>query len=284
MDHHIRAEYPSPMITANRPVGSLLREWRQRRRLSQLDLALEADISTRHISFIETGRSQPSRDMLLRLAKELEIPPREQNALLVAAGFAPRYMQRSLDDAALASARAAIDLVLAGHEPYPALAIDRHWNLVAGNRALAPFFVGVAPSLQKPPINVLRATLHPGGLAPRIANYTQWRNHLLDRLQRQVEATADPLLTDLLAELQTFPIPRAARDADEPDASGEVPGVVVPLRLRTDLGTLVFLYTTTVFGTPLDLNLTELAIESFFPADAATADAMRQMAKNPATR
>lgn len=266
------------MITANRPVGELLRDWRQRRHISQLDLALEAEVSARHISFIETGRSQPSREMLLRLAKQLDIPLREQNALLVTAGFAPPYAQRSLDDPALESARAAIDLVLAGHEPYPALAVDRYWTLIAGNRAVAPFLADVAPSLQRPPINVLRATLHPRGLASRIANFAQWRAHVIERVQRQAEAAGDPALEDLIAELRSYPIPRSARGFDDSADSREVPGVVVPLRLRTDQGVLSFLYTTTVFGTPLDINLAELAIESFFPADPATADAMRQMA------
>lgn len=264
------------MITADRPVGDLLRDWRQRRRLSQLALALEADVSARHISFLETGRARPSREMLKRLAEQLEVPPREQNALLVAAGFAPVYSERSLDDPALESAREAVKLVLAGHEPYPALAVDRHWTLVAANRSAGPFFTGIAPELLAPPANVLRATLHPAGLAAQIANIVQWRAHMFDRIQRQIEATADPVLVDLLAELRGYPIPR---DTDEPARDGGVPGVVVPLRLRTAQGVLSFLYTTTVFGTPLDVTLAELAIESFFPADPATAEALREMGR-----
>lgn len=243
--------------------------------MSQLALALEADVSARHISFLETGRARPSREMIERLADRLSVPPREQNALLLAAGFAPNFTERSLEDPALGSAREAVNLVLAGHEPYPAVAVDRHWTLVAANRAAAPFFAGVAPELTKPPINVLRATLHPGGLAPRIANPRQWRAHMFARVRRQIDLTADPALTTLLEELSGYPLPDAP---DEPLRVREVPDVVVPLRLRTEAGTLSFLYTTTVFGTPLDVTLAELAIESFFPADPATAETLRRIA------
>ncbi|MDQ2652483.1 MAG: helix-turn-helix transcriptional regulator [Chloroflexota bacterium] len=258
--------------TAPRPIGDLLREWRQHRRLSQLDLALEAEVSTRHISFLETGRSLPSREMVLRLAEQLEVPLRERNDLLMAAGFAPHYPERSLDDPALRQAREAVRLVLAGHEPYPALAVDRYWNLVAANQAVAPFFAGVAPALTQPPINVLRATFHPEGVAPRIANFTQWRAHMLQRVQRQVQRTADARLADLLEELQDYPPPTTPGN-DEPAPGPDVPGMVVPLRLRTDQGVLALLYTTTLFGTPLDVTLAEIGIESFFPADVATAAA-----------
>lgn len=257
--------------TAPQPIGNLLREWRQQRRLSQLDLALEADVSARHISFLETGRSLPSRDMVLRLAEQLEVPLRERNDLLVAAGFAPLYPERSLDDPALHQAQAAVRLVLAGHEPYPALAVDRYWNLIAANLAISPFFEGVAPALTQPPINVLRATFHPEGLAPRIANFTQWRAHMLQRVQRQVRRTADPRLGDLLTELRGYPVP--ANGGDEPAPDLDVQGMVVPLRLRTEQGVLSFLYTTTLFGMPLDVTLAEIGIEAFFPADAATAAA-----------
>jgi transcriptional regulator with XRE-family HTH domain len=256
--------------TATRPIGVLLREWRQHRRLSQLDLALEAEVSARHISFLETGRSLPSREMVLRLAEQLEVPLRERNDLLVAAGFAPLYPERSLEDPALRQAREAVRLVLAGHEPYPALAVDRHWNLVAANQAVTPFFAGVAPALTQPPINVLRATFHPEGVAPRIVNFAQWRAHMLQRVQRQVQRTADARLADLLAELRSFPVP-ASPNYDESAPGLEVPGIVAPLRLRTTEGVLSFLYTTTLFGTPMDVTLAEIGIEAFFPADAATA-------------
>lgn len=258
-----------------RPVGELLREWRQRRRMSQLDLALEAEISARHLSFLETGRSLPSRDMVLHLAERLDVPLRERNVLLVAAGYAPIFRERPLADPALDAARKAIDLVLAGHEPYPALAVDRHWHLVAANRAVAPLLAGVAPALQRPPVNVLRLSLHPEGLAPRIANLAEWRAHLLARLRRQIEVTADPVLSALYAELRDMKMPGGAscgRKRAEPDAAA----VAVPLQLVTEAGTLSFISTTTVFGTPVDITLSELAVEAFFPADAATAAALRR--------
>ncbi|HEX6998998.1 MAG TPA: helix-turn-helix transcriptional regulator [Gammaproteobacteria bacterium] len=254
-----------------RPVGALLREWRTRRRLSQLDLALDADISPRHLSFLETGRSRPSREMVLRLAERLEVPLRERNELLVAAGFAPSFPERTLDDAALAAARRAMELVLQGHEPYPALAVDRHWTLVAANAAVPPLLAGVRSELLAPPVNVLRLSLHPDGLAPRIANLREWRDHLLERLRRQVELTADARLAALLEELRGYPA-----GEEPPRGRADYGGVAVPFRLRTPRGELAFLSTTTVFGTPIDVTLAELAIEAFFPADERTAQALRQ--------
>jgi transcriptional regulator with XRE-family HTH domain len=251
-------------------IGEHLREWRQRRRMSQLDLACEADISTRHLSFLETGRAQPSRDMLLHLAERLDVPLRDRNVLLVAAGYAPVFAERRLDDPALAAARTAVEQVLAGHEPYPALAVDRHWTLVAANRAVAPLLAGIAPALIAPPVNVLRLALHPEGVAPRTANLPEWRAHLLARLRRQIELTADPALIALLAELERYPAPR------QPSAMRDTGiAVAVPFRLRTESGVLSFFSIVTVFGTPLDITLSELAIEAFFPADAATAEALR---------
>jgi transcriptional regulator with XRE-family HTH domain len=262
------------MITSAHTVGGLLRDWRLRRRLSQLDLASEAAISTRHLSFVETGRAQPSREMVLHLADQLDIPLRERNLLLTAAGYAPVFPERPLADPALGPARRAVELVLAGHEPYPAIAIDRHWTLVTANRAVAPLLAGAAPDLLAPPVNVLRLSLHPDGLAPRIANLAQWRAHLLERLRRQIELTADPGLIALLAELRGYPTAyRAAPPPREPDYAG----VVVPLQMATEGGILSFFSTTTVFGTPVDITLSELALESFFPADAATAEAMRAL-------
>jgi transcriptional regulator with XRE-family HTH domain len=262
-----------------RPVGDHLREWRQRRRMSQLDLACEAEISTKHLSFLETGRAQPSRDMILHLADRLEVPLRERNVLLVAGGYAPVFPERPLADAALDSARKAVDLVLAGHEPYPALAIDGHWTMVSANRPVTRLIAGVDPLLLRPPVNVLRLSLHPAGLAPRIANFCEWRAHLLARLRRQIDVTADPALAELMRELRDYPVPGAA--AQTAPADREYAGVLVPLRLVTPDGTLAFFSTTTVFGTPLDVTLSELALESFFPADVATAEALRALADAP---
>jgi transcriptional regulator with XRE-family HTH domain len=255
-------------------VGILLRKWRERRRLSQLDLATEAEISTRHLSFLETGRSQPSREMVLRLAEQLDVPLRERNSLLIAAGYAPAYPERPFNDPAIQSARKAVDLVLTGHEPYPAIAIDRHWTLVASNNAVLPLMAGADPELLRPPVNVLRLSLHPKGLAPRIANLAEWRSHLFARLRRQIEVSADPVLEELLHELSGYPI----SDDGAPEGAvvnEEYAGVIVPFRFITEHGVLSFISTTTIFGTPIDVTLSELAVESFFPADAATAMALR---------
>lgn len=252
-------------------VGDLLRDWRQRRRLSQLDLALEANISTRHLSFLETGRARPSRDMILRLCEFLTVPLRERNALLLTAGFAPVFPQRALDDPALAAAREAVDMVLAGHAPYPALAVDRHWTLVTMNQAVGPLLAGVAAHLLEPPVNVLRVSLHPDGLAPRIRNLAEWRSHLLARLRSQVEISADPVLADLLQELAAYPAPR-----ERPQQVG-AGGMVVPLELEAGDAVLSLFSTTTVFGTPVDVTLAELAIEAFYPANAATAERLRNL-------
>jgi transcriptional regulator with XRE-family HTH domain len=258
------------------PIGNLLRGWRQHRRMSQLDLALEADISTRHVSFVETGRSRPSRDMVIHLAERLDVPLRERNALLLAAGYAPVYPERPLDDPALAAARGAVELVLAGHMPYPALAIDRHWTLVAANAAAGTLTADAAPALREPPVNVLRLSLHPDGVAPRVANLGEWRAHVFERLRQQIEVTADPVLAELLAELRGYPGPAEAPPAAAADAP--YAGVVVPLRFVADAGILSLFSTTTVFGTPVDVTLSELAVESFFPADPATAEVLRRVA------
>ena len=265
------------MTTASITAGDMLRQWRRRRHLSQLDLALEADISQRHLSFIESGRSAPSRDMVLRLAEQLAVPLRERNALLVAAGYAPAYRERPLADPALKAARDAVDLVLAGQEPFPALAVDRYWNLVAANRAVELLLTGIDPAMLAPPLNVLRLSLHPKGLAPRIANYREWRAHILSRLSHQIDASSDPALVALLAELKDYPAPPGAKP-HRPSASRDFGGVVVPLLLASDHGVLSFFSTTTVFGTPVDITLSELAIESFFPADDATSETMRRIA------
>lgn len=260
------------MMTSTRPVGTLLRDWRQRRHMSQLDLAVEAEISTKHLSFVETGRSAPSREMLLHLAELLEVPLRERNGLLLAAGYAPVYPERPLDDPALAAARRAVDLVLAGHEPYPAVTVDRHWTMVAANRPAQAMLAGVDAWLLTPPVNVLRAVLHPKGLAPAILNLAEIRAHLLARLKRQIGATADPILTELLLELSALPAP------NEEPPTHDYAGVVVPLRMQTPAGVLSLFGTVTVFGAPMDVTLSELALEAFYPADSATAEILRALA------
>ncbi|WP_321955807.1 helix-turn-helix transcriptional regulator [Paraburkholderia bannensis] len=260
-------------VDSRRSVGELLREWRVRRRMSQLLLATEAEISTRHLSFVESGRATPSREMVMHLAESLDVPLRERNALLVAAGYAPLYRERALDDPQLAAAREAVELVLRGHEPYPALAVDRHWNIVASNGALAPLIGDAAPALLAAPVNALRLSLHPEGIAPRIVNWHAWRAHLLARLQRQIEASADSTLVELHDELAAYPTPPGAEAATVEPMRHHI---AVPLRVRTAIGELSFYSTTTVFGTPVDITLSELAIEAFFPADTQTAEALRR--------
>jgi transcriptional regulator with XRE-family HTH domain len=256
--------------------GEHLRHWRQHRRLSQLDLAQDADISTRHLSFVETGRSLPSREMVLRLAERLDVPLRERNALLVAAGYAPMYRERPLDDPALAAARKAVELILKSHEPYPALAVDRHWNLVAANAMVPHLLAGADPSLLQGRVNVLRLSLHPKGLAPKIVNLAQWRTHLFERLRQQIHATGDSGLASLLEELRAYPVPEEGRDTH---LEGEHLGVVMPFKFRTPQGVLSFISTTTIFGTPVDVTLQELALETFFPADETTAEALRKLSR-----
>jgi transcriptional regulator with XRE-family HTH domain len=269
-----------PSQRPDRGIGEHLRSWRQRRRMSQLDFSLEAEISQRHLSFMESGRSQPSREMVLHLAERLQVPLRERNNLLLAAGFAPVYRERPLDDPALAPARKAMDLVLKGHEPFPALAVDRHWTLVATNKAVALLLAGVAdPKLLEPPINVLRLGLHPKGLAPHTANLPEWREHLLERLRHQITVSGDAVLAELMAELSAFPVPSNPKGRHAP-ALTDYGGVVVPFVLRTEAGLLTFFSTVTVFGTPVDITLSELALESFFPANAETAEILR---RTPAT-
>ena len=261
--------------TVTRPgAGPLLREWRRRRHLSQLDLALEANVSARHLSFIETGRARPSAEMLLHLSEQLEIPLRERNALLLAAGHAPAYAQRELDAPELGPVRDALDRVLAGHAPNPALVVDRHWGLVAANASTDLLTAGAAPHLLEPPVNVLRLSLHPEGVAPRIANLPEWRAHLLDRLGREAVAGGDPALAALHEELAGYP---GGGPAVAPDL--EAGAIAVPLRIRHGDAELAFISTVTTFGTAVDVTVSELSIESFFPADAATAAALRELAR-----
>ncbi|TVT13984.1 helix-turn-helix transcriptional regulator [Amycolatopsis acidiphila] len=260
------------MTTIQRPVGELIRQWRERRRISQLDLSISAEISTRHLSFVETGRANPSRDMVLRLGEHLDVPLRERNQLLLAAGFAPAYRESRLDDPGLAVARAAVRRVLAGHEPYPAVVVDRYWNLVDSNESIAVLTEGVAPELLAAPANVLRIALHPEGMAPRVLNLGEWRADLLGRLRRQVETTADPGLAELLAEIRAYP-------CDQPETGNPERGeIFVPLRVRHGEAELSFFSTIATFGHPVEITLSELAIESFYPADDTTGEYLRQLA------
>lgn len=264
------------------PVGAQLRAWRQRRHLSQLDLALDAGISQRHLSFVEGGRARPSRDMVLHLAETLDVPLRERNALLLAAGFAPRYAERPFGDPALAAVRGVVDAILRAHGPNPALAVDRHWHMLAANAAVPPLLAGVTePVLLAAPVNVLRLSLHPGGLAPAIANLPEWRAHVLSRLRRQAGSSGDPVLAELLAELVALGPADPVRGEAGP-AAGD--GIAVPLELDTALGRLSLISTTTVFGTPTEVTLSELAIEAFYPADPATAERLLRLQPRPAAQ
>jgi transcriptional regulator with XRE-family HTH domain len=260
-------------------VGTQLRQWRQRRRLSQLELSGHAQVSTRHLSFVETGRALPSREMVMRLASRLDVPLRERNLLLTAAGYAPMYGEHSLDDPAMRQARDAVDMLLKAHEPFPALAVDRHWTLVAHNRMVPLLLAGVPDEMLAPPLNVLRLSLHPQGLAARIVNLPQWRAHLLHRLDQQVASSGDPVLAALADELRALPTTGADGD-DSAAADHAAPAdasVLVPLQLRSPHGVLSFISTTTVFGTPTDITLSELAMETFFPADAQTQRALQDL-------
>ncbi|TDP92188.1 helix-turn-helix domain-containing protein [Labedaea rhizosphaerae] len=252
-------------MASTRPVGELLRGWRDRRKLSQLDLAIDAGISTRHLSFVETGRSAPSREMVLRIAEHLEVPLRERNQLLVAAGFAPLYRETSL--AELGPARDAVRRILDGHTLYPAVVVDRSWRLLDANEPVGLLTAGVAPHLLGADANVLRIALHPDGVARRTVNLGEWRAHLLGRLRKEITLTGDPALQELHDELVAYPC-----DQPEPVPAGPV-DFVVPLRLRHDDvpgGELAFFSIIATFGTPLDVTVAELAIESFFPADDVT--------------
>ncbi|MET4658836.1 transcriptional regulator with XRE-family HTH domain [Streptomyces sp. PvP037] len=245
-------------------VGELLRQWRHRRRLSQLDLAIAADVSARHVSLVETGKSRPSADMVLRLADQLDVPLRERNRLLLAAGFAPRYAERPLDDHALSAARDAVERVLRAHEPYPALAFDRRWNIVMTNRAVEPFFADVDPELLRPPVNLVRLGLDPRGFAPLVVNLADVRAVFRSRIMRQLDIAPDAELTALYEELLEPDSETASRRSVASD-------VVIPMVLRLDGREVRLFSTITTFGTPLDITLDEVAIESYYPADTESA-------------
>ena len=267
------------MVTATptRPVGDLLRDWRRRRRLSQLELAADADVSTRHLSFIETGRSRPSRGMILRLAERLDVPLRERNDLLIAGGYAPVYPRRPLDAPEMGPVRQALNKVLDGHEPYPAMVVDRSWNLVLANEAAMLFLEGVPDELVRPPVNVHRLALHPKGLAPRMVNLPEVRAHLVARMARQVALTGDPELAALYEETLGY-----GPAEHTPDAAARHPerahDIALPTRLRYGDRVLSFFSTVTTFGTAMDVTLAELSVEAFFPADEETARALRERA------
>lgn len=254
--------------------GQALREWRQRRRMTQLQLACDAEISAKHLSFLETGRARPSESMLLHLAMCLDIPLRYRNILLHTAGFDPVFVERAFSEPTFGMLRRSVEAVLSAHEPHPTLAIDRHWTMLAFNRAVAHMLAGAEPALLRPPVNVLRLFLHPAGLAPRIVNLAQWRAHLIARLRRQIDAGGDSVLMDILEEIRDYPgVPAgvAASSGDGHDA------IAIPFRLATIDGVLSFFSTTMIFGTPVDITVDELAIETFLPADSSTAQIMRRV-------
>lgn len=254
-------------------VGALVRQWRERRRRSQLDLSIAAEVSTRHLSFIETGRSRPSRSMIGRLCDELDVPLRDRNGFYLAAGLAPEHPEHPLSD--LGAARAAVDSVLAGQDPYPAVAVNARWDLLATNRAMSFFLQDVPEHLRQPQLNMLRATLHPDGMASQLINLRQWRTLTLRRVRRQYERTADAALAELLRELESYPTPARAEEEEVP---GQQTDLVAPMILDSPFGRLSLLYAVTVFGSPRDITLDEIAIESFFPADRATREVLNQLA------
>jgi transcriptional regulator with XRE-family HTH domain len=264
-------------MTQQIPFGPLLRRWRERRRMTQADLALAAESSTRHLSCLETGRALPSREMINRLAEFLDIPLRDRNGLLLAAGFAPAFRESTVDG--LDAAKAAMDRVLRAHLPYPAFAVDRHWNVVLSNNALPQLYEGCSAALLKSPVNAMRLILHPEGMAPRILNYAAWRTYSLGLLRHQIEASADSMLQRLHAEIAAYPAPA---DADPRPGFEGSDRYATPLRIATRLGTMSFLNTITVFGTASDITLAELALEMLFPADDQTVAIAARMAEEPA--
>ena len=259
-------------VTADR-VGAMLRDWREDRRRSQMDLALDVGVSTRHLSFVETGKSKPSPELVLALAEHLDVPLRERNSMLLAAGYAPRYPQTPLEGEAMASVRTALGGLIRAHDPYPAVVVDRNWDVVMTNTGAQAFLVGVADHLLQAPLNSYRITLHPDGMAPRIENFTEWAHDLLGTLDRQVAANRDPGLRALLEEVSTYPGVAALGGSWRTRSA--TPTVVVPLRLRVGDGADAYVQswfsTNTSIGTPVDITLDELHVELFHPADEATA-------------
>ncbi|MBW8794883.1 MAG: helix-turn-helix transcriptional regulator [Streptomyces sp.] len=249
-------------------VGPLLRAWRERRRMSQLELALRADSSARHISFVETGRSRPSEEMVLRLAEHLDVPVRERNALLLAAGYAPHYPETPLDDPALDALRDGMERLIQGYEPYPALVVDATYTVVAANRGIAMLLEGVPESLLAPAPNAMRLTLHPEGLAPRVRNLREWRSHLLAQMERQIALHRSDALRELYEEVAAYPVPAGTDDGEPADP---VAYFALPMRIEHAGRVLSFVSSISTFNTPMDVTVAELAIETFLPADPATA-------------
>jgi len=268
------------MVRRGPAIGDQVRAWRERRHLSQMELSLRAEVSSRHLSFVETGRARPGRELILRLAEELHIPLRDRNALLVSAGFAPVFEHRPFSDPSFDSVRAILELALEKHKPFPAYVIDRHWTVVASNAAIPEMYEGVAPELLRQPINVIRLMLDPRGMASRIVNFAAWRVHLLAQLRRQLSLTADPVLERLLREALAYP---GGSTEDGDGAHSAFGGPAMPLEIATRFGRLRFMGATTVFGTPADVTLEEIALEVLYPADAVTEKTVRALAVPPAS-
>ncbi|MFD3540687.1 helix-turn-helix domain-containing protein [Streptomyces sp. NPDC058662] len=256
-------------------VGALLRTWRLRRGISQLELAGRADSSSRHISFIETGRSRPSEEMVLRLADRLDVPVRERNSLLLAAGYAPRFRRTPLDDPSMSSLREGLERLLTGYEPYPALVVDSAYDVVAANRGIAMLLDGIPAHLLEPPLNAMRLTLHPEGLAGRIHNFGEWRGHLLAQMERQIALARSEPLRALYAEVAAYPVPD--RPGDTGPVEEPVPYLALPLRIEHDGRILSFVSSISTFNTPMDVTVAELAIETLLPADPATVKYLRSL-------
>ncbi|MGW0464962.1 helix-turn-helix domain-containing protein [Streptomyces sp. NPDC003027] len=258
-------------------VGPLLRGWREQRRLSQLELALRADSSARHISFIETGRSRPSEEMILRLADHLEVPVRERNALLLAAGYAPRFTESALDGPRLESLREGIGRLLAGYDPFPALVVDGSYTVVAANHGIGLLMAGLPEHLLTPPMNAMRITLHPEGLAPRIRNLREWRGHLLDQMERQIGLARSEALRTLYEEVAAYPLPEGSGDPEDREDPEPYPYFALPMRIEHDGRVLSFVSSISTFNTPMDVTVAELAIETFLPADPETVAYLRSL-------
>ncbi|MFF2379257.1 helix-turn-helix domain-containing protein [Streptomyces sp. NPDC058108] len=278
----IVASAPGPRVPPTplpgKGIGPLLRAWREQRRISQLELALRADSSARHISFVETGRSRPSEEMVLRLAEHLDVPVRERNALLLAAGYAPHYPETPLDAPEMDTVRQGLERLIQGYEPYPALVVDATYTVLAANRGVAMLLDGVPESLLVPPLNAMRLTLHPEGLAPRIRNLREWRDHLLAQMERRIALHRSEPLRALYEEVTAYPVPPADPEPAGGEAAEPVPYFALPMRIEHDGRILSFLSSISTFNTPMDVTVAELAVETFLPADPATVKYLQSLA------